>query len=151
MSVSSALKSKLWKIPIWLLIILLGIGAISGAIVYTLLVPSTITILEPPAAHYEIRLYWDNNCISEVASLEFGELEIGQTASVTFFVKNLSNVTVDVHAGCAPIGGEFQFSGWQRNIAPNEVREWTLDKTIPPMAQPGTFAFDMILNVYPSS
>lgn len=145
------LKKKIWKIPVWLIIVFLGISVVSAAVMYTLRVPSTITILEPPAAEYEIKLYWDAECTTEVISFDFGEVKIGQTVSVIFHIKNLSNVTVDVNAFGQFSAYTYQFNDWQRGMASNEVREWTLSVLIPVMAEPGTYDFDMRFRVYPSS
>lgn len=150
-SVKKFMKRKVWKIPIWLIIILLGVSAVGGAVMYTLTIPSTITITPPPAGQYEIKLYWDNECITEVTFFDFGEVEIGETASVTFYLKNVSNVSVDVHAFGWISAHTYAFDGWQRGIAPNDVREWTLSTPIPVMAEEGTYNFDTVFNVYPAS
>jgi len=119
--VKHILKKKIWKIPIWLIIVLLGVSAVGGAVMYTLTIPATITITPPPAGQYEIN-----------------------------YLESLSNVSVDVHAFGWISAHTYAFDGWQRGIAPNDVREWTLSTPIPVMAEEGTYNFDVVFKVYPA-
>lgn len=143
---------KIWKIPAfaWMLMILLGVSLVAAIIVYTLRVPSSITISQYPEGTYQIKLYWDNETAIEVQSIDFEEVKPGQQGpSVTLYIKNLSTVPVDVEIGIRPFPW-IDFSGSvEQGIQPNEVRKMTLSAYVDHTATPGTYDFDLVFNVYP--
>jgi len=147
-----AMLRRIWKIPLFalVLIVLLSISLAAAIIVYTLRVPSSIVIPQYPEGTYQIKLYWDNETTIEVQSIYFGEVKPGQYGpTVTFYIKNLSTLPVDVEIGTRPYPW-IDFSGSvQQGIQPNEVRKMTLRAYAGYTATSGTYDFELIVNVYP--
>lgn len=155
LKVKDVMKKKIWKIPIWLLIILLGIGAVSGAVMYTLKIPSTATILPPEGEHYEVKVYWDAECTDEITSIDFGTIKFDVYYNMTFYVKSLCDAPCDVYVGTSPVGGCYVIkvgsNDLNENFAPNEVREVNLTYWASKAIEHGTYNFDTEFNVYPAS
>ena len=145
-------KRKIWKIPVWLIIILLGVSVAAGAIMFTLKIPSTVTILPPAEGHYEIGVYWDAECTEEVTFLDFGELKMGSKYTITVYIKSLSDVDITVHAvGYGGMNFDVYLSPnpWM-HMTPNEVRIVDIVIATYVMGESGTYNFDTVFNVYPT-
>lgn len=148
----AVLRRRIWKIPVWLIVVLLGVSAVTGGILYTLKIPSTVTILPPPEGSYEIKIYEDSECTIEVTSFDFGERRVGEEFYTRFYLKNLSNVTIAVSCswgsdGRSPLNWA---PCWQEDVEPDEIREWNLWLKVQFFAEEGTYNFDTLFNVYPS-
>jgi len=148
--IKEVMMRRIWKIPLYLIVALLGTSIVTAAVMYTLTVPSSITIPEPPEGTYEIKLYWESEATTEVESFSFGEVEMGQESTVTFYIKSLSTVDIDVHVSSVS-GPVFSYldPNWQKGIQPDEIREWNLTACVSNLATPGIYNFDLVFDVYP--
>ncbi len=141
---------KVWKIPFYLLLVLIGASIATAAVMYTLRIPSSITIPEPSEGIYQIRLYWDYETTTEVESFSFGEVEMGKATTTVFYVKSLSTVVVDVHVSGVPDPGfSFIDPAWQYGLQPDEIREWNMRVAVSNLATPGNYNFELVFDVYP--
>lgn len=161
--IKEILMRKVWKIPIYLLIALIGASVVTAGVMYSLRIPSTITILEPEeVAAYEIGIYEDEACTTEVTSFNFGSVRLGKNSSVHFYVKNLSEVSIEASVrDDPPISyssiwlndygtGSITHEWLGGPLEPDEVREITLVLEVWVQAEIGTYNFDLLFEVYPA-
>jgi len=160
--VKHIMMRRIWKIPVYLIIALLGASIATAAVMYTLRIPSTITILESEQATYEIGIYEDEACTIEVTSFDFGSVALGKNSSVHFYVKNLSEMSIEATVVDDPyIPNTFiQLNGYGTGsithewlggpLEPDEIREITLTLDISVQAESGTYNFDLLFEVYPA-
>jgi len=156
------MRKRIWKIPLYLIIALIASVA-SAAVMYSLRIPSMITILEPEPATYEIKIYQDEACTIEVTSFDFGSVALGKNSSVHFYVKNLSDVPIEATVVDDPFIPNTDI--WLNNygtgsithewlggpLEPDEIREITLTLDIRVQAESGTYNFDLLFEVYPAN
>ena len=154
---------KIWKIPIYLLIALIGASVVTAGVMYSLRIPSTITILEPEeVAAYEIGIYEDEACTTEVTSFDFSSVRLGKNSSVHFYIKSISDVPIEATVVDDPNipyvniwlnnkgTGTLTHTWFGGPLEPEEVREFTLTLDAMVQAQSGTYNFDLLFEVYPT-
>jgi hypothetical protein len=161
--IKEVLMRKIWKIPIYLIIVLVGVSAATAAVMYSLRIPSTITILESEQGIYEIGIYEDQACTTEVTSFDFDSVALGGNSSVHFYVKSLSDVPIEVTVVDDPNisyvniwlnnkgTGSITHTWFGGSLEPDEVREITLTLDVMVQAQSGTYNFDLLFEVYPAA
>jgi len=145
---------KILKIPlILLLLMLLGVAVVTGAIMYSLNIPGSITVELPAEGQYEIKIYWDAELTNEVTFFDLGTVKFDTVYNITFYIKNLSSVPIEVdcYNPSAPGLRWYQFRPWDfGRFDPDEVKEITLFYEVDNSSEGGTFDFDLTFNVYPS-
>ena len=159
--IKEVLMRKIWKIPIYLIIALVGVSAATAGVMYSLRIPSTITILESEQAIYEIGVYEDDACTIEITSFDFGSVALGGNSSIHFYVKSLSEEPIEVYVYDSISYVNIRLNGkgtdsithsWLGGpLDPNEVRDITLTLDVMVQAQSGTHNFDMLFEVYPAA
>ena len=160
--ISEFLVRKIWKIPLYLIIVLIGAFIATAAVMYSLRIPSTIVIKPAEEANYEIGVYEDDACTVEITSFDFGSVNLGKNASVHFYVKSLSNVPIEASVRDDPpivhttiwlndySTGSITHEWLGGPLEPDEVREITLTLDILVQAESGTYNFDLVFEVYPA-
>jgi len=152
--IKEVLMRKIWKIPLILLLMtLLGVTIVTGAVVYSLTIPGTITVELPAGGQYEIKIYWDAELTNEVTFIDFGTVNLDTVYNITFYVKNLSNVSCQVRLHTPQATGLrwYQFRPWDfGKFEPDEVKEVNLIYHVDNSSEGGTFGLDVTFNVYPS-
>jgi FlaG/FlaF family flagellin (archaellin) len=121
------------------LISIVGIAAASAAIMYTLNIPSTVTVSGPsPSASFELKAYTDQACTQEVTSLNFGAVAPGGYSNdVVVYVKNRSTVSVTLSvtgtgSSLLAFGGYVNLNNTSSSpppldtLAPGDIAEVTL-------------------------
>ncbi len=154
---------KIWKIPLYLIIALVGASIATAGVMYSLRIPSTIVILPPEGDTYEIGIYEDEACTIEVSSFDFGSVALGKNSSVHFYVKNLSGVPIEATVVDNPFipwtfirlnnygTGSITHEWLGGPLEPDESREITLTLDVAVQAQSGTYNFDLLFEVYPAA
>lgn len=154
---------RIWKIPIYLIVALIVVSVASAAVMYSLRIPSIITIIKPEPATYEMKIYEDEACTIEVTSFDFGSVALGKNSSVHFYVKNLSNVPIEATVVDDPFipnttirlnnygTGSITHEWLGGPLEPDEIREITLTLDISVQAESGTYNFDLLFEVYPAT
>ena len=152
--VKHILKKRIWRIPVYLIIALLGASIVTAGVMYTLRIPSSITILPPEEGTYEIKIYEDEACTTEVTSFDFGSVALGRNSSVHFYVRSFSTVPIAVYVAIEPYVPGLNHKIWivheDQPLQPDELREITFTMLIGVEATEGTYNFDLLLNVYPA-
>ena len=145
---------RIWKIPLFLLIlILIGVTVVTGAVMYSLNIPGRITVDVPAVGDYEIKVYWDSQLTNEVTFIDLGTVKFDTVYNITFYVKNLSNVSCKVGLYTPQATGLrwYQFRPWDfGKFEPDELKEITLIYQVDNSSEGGTFDFDVTFVVYPS-
>ena len=145
---------KIWKIPVYLIIAFVGVSIVTAGVMYTLRIPSTITILPPEEGTYEIRVYEDEACTTEITSFDFGEVKIPGNSSVHFYVKSFCTVPIAAYVSIDPYVAGLNHKVWivheNDPLQPDDVREITFTLLAEVEAIQGTYNFDMVLKVYPA-
>lgn len=141
-------------LPIIFATVLLSAFA-TAAIMYTLTIPSTITILPPDSdANYEIKAYVDQECTQELTQLDFGSISAGMSTDyVTFYVKNTgtANVTLSFFTQSSGIGSLSVFwtnlntTRWADPLRPNDVAECKCQINVFAEATDGVKEFDFLI------
>jgi len=161
-TVRGFMRKKIWKIPVYVLIVALVTSVATAGVMYSLKIPSTIKILQPAEDSYEIKIYEDSECTTEVTSFDFGSVALGGNSSVHFYVKSLSMLPVNVDVDDDPripytdiwlndYGTASLTHSWLGGpLEPNEVREITLTLEVWVEATEGTYNFDLVFKVYPA-
>jgi hypothetical protein len=149
------LKSKSFiktVLPIIFATVLLSAFA-TAAIMHTITIPSTITILPPdPDADYEIKAYTDQECTQELTQLDFGNTRAGTSKQVTFYVKNTGTANVTLSPTQSPVIGSCSW-GWtnlnttepQGALRPNDIAEFRISLSIPAEATAEVKEFDLLI------
>jgi len=150
------MKRKIWKLPLiaWFLIMLFT-GVAIGAIMYTLVIPGTITI-EPPAERtYEIKVYSDAEGTQELTFIDFGTAHAGDDVPFSFYVKNTGtatitgiNMEVTIPGLLDGSGISAQYSDIITDLSPGEIRYVSRTLHIPGEAVAGTYSVEATLEVY---
>lgn len=158
--IKDVMMRKIWKIPLYLIIVLVGASIATAAVMYSLRIPSTIVIEPAEGVNYEIGVYEDEACTIEVTSFDFGSVALGKNSSVHFYVKSLSEVPIEVYVYDSISYVNILLNGkgtdsithsWLGGpLEPNDVREITLTLDVMVQAQSGTHNFDMLFEVYPT-
>ncbi len=160
--IRDVMMRRVWKIPVYVIILLLGASVVSAGVMFTLRIPSTIEILPPEEETYEVGVYEDAACTVEVESFDFGSVELGHNSSVHFYVKSLSTVPIEVTVVDDPYipstnirlndkgTGSITHEWLGGPLEPGEVREITLALEVMVQAQSGTYSFDLLFEVYPA-
>lgn len=141
---------KIWKLPliVWVLIAF-GVGIGVGALMYTLVIPGTITILPPAEGTYEIKIYSDAECTQEITSIDFGEAHAGDYVHSYFYLKNTGTATISIIDKRIEISGVGIIKGTlTNNLEPQQVRYIDLTFTVPASAGTGTYAVEVKLECY---
>lgn len=85
------------KLPLWAIIValvsVLTVGFAVAAIVYTVVLPGTVTIVEV-AWTGEVGIYEDPNCTIPMTLIDLGEMKAGEVWNITFYVRNEGNATI---------------------------------------------------------
>lgn len=149
--VKKFVKKKIWKIPIWLIIVLLLISAVSivtAVIVYTLEIPGQFEVLPPETGNYTIQAFKDYECTEPLTYLDLGAVRVGDNIPFSFYVKNIGNATMSVITirikFCASYGGT-QTCGTINDLAPSQVKAHSSHLWIRPDATEGTYSFTLTL------
>ena len=160
--IKEIMMKKIWKIPVYFMIALLGASIVTAAVMYSLRIPSTLIITEPQEAVYEIGVYENEACTIEVTSFDFGSASLGGNSSVHFYVKNLSEVSIEASVVDDPPipytyiwlndygTGSITHEWLGGPLEPDEIREITLTVDISVQAESGTYNFDLLFEVYPA-
>ena len=141
---------KIWKLPLiaWLLIMLF-IGIAIGAVMYTLIIPGTITILPAPEGTYEIKVYSDAAATQELTSIDFGSVRAGGSVPVSFYVKNTGTVTIGVMMTIEISGVSTSTYGTIiENLEPQQIRYVSQTLWIRPQAGAGTYSVTIKLEAF---
>ena len=144
-----------WGIPLFLVIILVGIGitAATAAVMYTLSLPATLIVEEPVTdGTYEVKVYSDQACTNELTEIVFSNVYAGSQSEATFYVKNLGST--DIYFEISLIG-DYTGSGYDQPgltnpMTPNEIRKVDFHLTPPIDTEAGTYNFEMVFNVAPA-
>lgn len=140
-------------LPIIFATVLLSAFA-TAAIMYTLTIPSTITILPPDSdANYEIKAYVDQECTQELTQLDFGSISAGMSTDyVTFYVKNTgtANVTLSFTQSSGIGGLIFDWTNLNTTqrvdpLRPNDVAECKCLIIVSAEATDGVKEFDFLI------
>ena len=140
-------------LPIIFATVLLSAFA-TAAIMYTLTIPSTITILPPDSdANYEIKAYVDQECTQELTQLDFGSISAGMSTDyVTFYVKNTgtANVTLSFtqSSGIGVLNSRWtnlNTTQWSDPLRPNDVAECKCQINVSAGATDGVKEFDFLI------
>lgn len=141
------IMKKIWKLPliVWLLVALcVGIGI--GAVMYTLVIPGTVTVLPPEEGTYEIKIYSDADCTEEITFIAFGSVHAGDSIDLQFYLKNTGNVNISV------INFELEISGVQvtsgtltTDLEAGQVRYISHSAKVRPEAGAGTYSVELRL------
>jgi len=144
------LKRKIWKLPliVWLMIMMF-IGLATGAIMYTLTIPGTITIEPAPEGVYEIKVYSDAAGTQELTSIDFGTARAGDYIPFSFYVKNTGTVTVSVNLK-ATINDvtAMGFNDIITDFEPGQIRYIDQNLHIRSTTGAGTYSVEIKLEVY---
>jgi uncharacterized membrane protein len=144
-------KRKIWKLPliIWFLIMLF-VGVAIGTIMYTLVIPGTITIEPPAAGTYEIQVYSDAEATQELTSFDFGTVKAGDSVTFSCYIKNLGDTTIPGINLRIDISGliSAQSPDIVQDLAPGEIRYVSRTFSIPGDAGAGTYSVEIVFEVY---
>jgi len=139
---------KVWKLPLiaWFLVTL-GIGIAIGTVMYTLVIPGTITILPPEEGTYEIKVYSDADCTQEITSIDLGTAHVGDDVPFSFYVKNTGTITIPVIRMYMEISGVqlTTFGTTVKNLEIGQVRYVDLSIGIRADAGAGTYSLEFEL------
>ena len=141
------MMKKIWKLPLiaWLLVAF-GVGIGVGAVMYTLVISGTITILPPAEGTYEIKLYSDAGCTQEITSIDFGEVHSGDYVDLKFYLKNTGNVKISVINFDLEISGVQVTSGTlTTDLEAGQVRYISHSIQVRPEAGAGTYSVELRL------
>jgi len=152
--IKDVMLRKIWRIPlVLLLLMLLGVTIVTGAIMYSLVIPGSITVELPAEGDYEVKVYWDAELTNEVTFFDFGTVKFDTAYNITFYIKSLSSVPCEVFLIQPSASGlhwtHFYNTAFGR-FAPGEVKEVTLFYEVDNSSEGGTLDFDMTFDVYPS-
>ena len=144
------IRRKIWKLPLiaWLMIMLfIGLG--TGAIMYTLTIPGTITIEPAPEGVYEIKVYSDAAGTQELTSIDFGTAKAGDSVPFSFYVKNTGTVTVGVRM-TVEISGvtSSNYGDIITNLEPGQIRYVDKNLHVSSTAGAGTYSVEIKLEVF---
>ena len=144
------MKRKIWKLPLiaWFLIMLFtGIGI--GAVMYTLVIPGTITIEQPPEGTYEIKAYSDAECTQELTFVDFGTAKAGDYIPFSFYIKNTGTVTVGVKMTITISGvSSINYGDIITNLEPGQNRYVDQSLHISSTAGAGTYSVEIKLEAF---
>ena len=107
----------------------------------------------PPEPEVEIDVYEDLACTTVQSSIEWGEIEAGESSSVTIYIKN--NGDTDILLGLdsenwTPTNSEdyttLSWDDYGTALTPGEVRGVTLILNVDPDCPPmNNFSFDVVI------
>lgn len=132
------------------LVIFIGIFAISTALLSSTMIPSSGKIVYS----YGLGIYWDNNCNEKVSFLDWGTAEPGLTQNVIIYIQNEGNTPTILNLSTTSWIPEeapnYMTLSWDYNdeaIEPSEVVQVTLTLSISPTIEEITnFAFDIVIS-----
>ena len=107
----------------------------------------------PPEPEVEIDVYEDIACTTILSSIEWGEIEAGESSSVTIYIKNNGDTNLLLgldSANWTPTNcADYTALSWDYDdtaLVPGQIREVTItldvDQDCPPM---NSFGFDVII------
>lgn len=101
----------------------------------------------------DVDVYWESACVNEVSSIEWGELDPGESKLVTVYVKNTGNVPMTLELSTdewSPLAAEmyidlqWDYSGGQ--IQPDGVVQVTFTLTVSEIIDGvAYFSFDIVI------
>jgi hypothetical protein len=141
------MMKKILKLPLiaWLLIAF-GAGIVIGAVLYTLVIPGTVTILPPEEGTYEIKVYSDANCTQEIAFIDFGSVHAGDSIDLKFYLKNTGNVKIPIIDFDLEISDVQITSGTlTTDLEAGQVRNISRSIQVRPEAGAGTYSVELRL------
>jgi len=107
----------------------------------------------PPEPEVEIDVYENLACTIVQSSIEWGEIEVGASTSVTVYIKN--NGDTDVLLGLNSVNwtpsncADYTTLSWDHDntvLVPGEVREVTITLDVDPDCPPmNNFGFDIVI------
>lgn len=146
-------KSHLQTVLPTILITVLVSAFATAIAMYPSAMPTAITILQPSnLAEYEIKVYADEECTTEMTQLDFGAIKAGtSTDEVTFYVKNTGTHTLTLNLKTSS-SMDFNYEYANLNSAhtsdplhPDDVAKLSIQLTIPANATVGTKEFHFFI------